>query len=205
MAEFWETNFKEKQEMWGSEPADATFQALELLEKAGLRKILIPGFGYGRNARPFIEKGFEVTGIEISETAIELARKHFGESLRIHHGSVSDMPFDHEMYEGVYCYALLHLLNKEDRQKLISGCYKQLKPGGQMIFVSLSKDDFRYGKGEDLGGDTFRTKHGIDLFFYDAHTIAREFGLHEAIAIQEPREARNDRPSEKFWFVVCKK
>jgi hypothetical protein len=103
---------------------------------------------------------------------------------------------------------LLHLLNKEDRQKLISGCYKQLKPGGEMIFVSLSKDDFRYGKGEELGGDTFRTKHGITLFFYDAHTLAQEFGangLYETLAIQEPRESKNERPTEQFWFVVCKK
>ncbi len=56
--------------------------------------MLIPGFGYGRNAQAFTDKGIDVTGIEISETAINLARKHFGNRLKIYHGDVSEMPFD---------------------------------------------------------------------------------------------------------------
>jgi hypothetical protein len=68
MAEFWETNFREKQEMWGWEPADSAMQTVELFKRYGLNNILIPGFGYGRNARIFHENGFIITGIEIFET-----------------------------------------------------------------------------------------------------------------------------------------
>jgi 2-polyprenyl-3-methyl-5-hydroxy-6-metoxy-1,4-benzoquinol methylase len=77
MAEFWETSFKDKQEMWGWEPADSAIETLELFKKHGLNEILIPGFGYGRNAKIFTEEGLKVTGIEISETAIGLAKMHF--------------------------------------------------------------------------------------------------------------------------------
>lgn len=48
-----------------------------------------------------------VTGIEISETAIQLAEKHFGHTLKIHHGSVTDMPFDHAVYDGIFCHAIV--------------------------------------------------------------------------------------------------
>ncbi len=76
--EFWERNFIEKQEMWGDEAAKSTTFAVGFFLEHNIKNILIPGFGYGRNGRPFLENGIKITGIEISKTAIELARKSFG-------------------------------------------------------------------------------------------------------------------------------
>jgi hypothetical protein len=76
MTEFWESSFKEKQTMWGFEPADSAITTLKLFKKYGLNKILIAGFDYGRNARIFTDNGIKVTGIEISETAIGLAKEN---------------------------------------------------------------------------------------------------------------------------------
>ena len=75
MTEFWESNFKEKQEMWGLKPAQSALLTKDFFLEKSIKNILVPGIGYGRNARPFIDNGFEVTGIEISKTAIDLARK----------------------------------------------------------------------------------------------------------------------------------
>ena len=125
MAEFWESSFIEKQTMWGFDPADAAITTAEMFKRNGLSKVLIPGFGYGRNAKIFIDNGLDVTGIEISSTAIELARKHYGDNLNVFHGSVGDMPFNQELYDGIFCYALIHLLNKRERTKFIrNGCGK---------------------------------------------------------------------------------
>ncbi|WP_206684022.1 methyltransferase domain-containing protein [Pontibacter beigongshangensis] len=55
---------------------------------------MIPGFGYGRNAKAFTDNVFSVTGIEVSETAISLARKYYGDDVKVYHGSVSAMPLD---------------------------------------------------------------------------------------------------------------
>jgi SAM-dependent methyltransferase len=148
MSEFWESIFKDKQEMWGWEPAESAIDAMERFQKSGFRSVLIPGFGYGRNAKPFIDNGFTVTGIEISATAIELAKKQFGEGLQIHLGSVGEMPFDQEMYDGIYCYSLLHLLDENERTKLIQDCYNQLKTNGHMVFVSISNWISGMGKGQ---------------------------------------------------------
>ena len=48
-----------------------------------------------------------MTGIEISETAIGLARTGMGLDIRVHHGSVTDMPFDARRYDGVFSFGLL--------------------------------------------------------------------------------------------------
>ena len=105
MTEFWEKNFKEKQEMWGLQPANSAVITSKLFAENKYKTILIPGVGYGRNAQAFIAQGMDVTGIEISKTAIELAEKEFGQSIKIYHGSVKDMPFDDEFYDGVLSHA----------------------------------------------------------------------------------------------------
>jgi len=57
--------------------------------RLGIGRLMIPGIGYGRNAKVFIDNGINVTGIEISKTAIDLARQN-GLDSSIYHGSVTD-------------------------------------------------------------------------------------------------------------------
>ena len=208
MAEFWESSFQDKQTMWGFEPADSAIASLNLFREKELNKILIPGFGYGRNAKIFTDHGFHVTGIEISETAIHLAKKHYADELNVYHGSVSAMPFDQELYDGIFCYALIHLLNAQERIKLIKDCYHQLRPGGYMIFVAISTNATTYGQGKKLSKNRFLTQHGVKLFFYDREAIEKEFGnfgLVEATEINEPAKSIGNKPSQKFWQIICKK
>jgi SAM-dependent methyltransferase len=208
MTEFWETSFKDKQEMWGWQPADSVFKALALFKEHRLKKILIPGFGYGRNAKTFIDNGFDVTGIEISETAIGIAKQHFGETVKIYHGSVGVMPFEKEKYDGIFCYALIHLLDEKYRVKLIQDCFNQLKPDGYMVFVTISKNDFRFGQGVEISKDTFEPWKGLTLFFYDSNSIKLDFnnfGLVENTEITEPEIEVKGKPIQKFWYILCKK
>jgi SAM-dependent methyltransferase len=168
----------------------------------------VPGFGYGRNGKNFTSNGFKVTGIEISETAIDLAKKHYGDTVKVYHGSVSAMPFDQELYDGIFCYALIHLLSARERVKLIKDCYNQLRLGGYMVFIAISKRTTAYGEGKQLSKDRFLTKHGVKLFFYDSDSIQKEFGnygLVEAKEIDEPAKNTGNKPSQKLWQITCKK
>lgn len=68
MAEFWEKAFKDKQEMWGFEPAESTLLTHDFFVEQKVKNILILGIGYGQNAQIFRNHGMKVTGIEISKT-----------------------------------------------------------------------------------------------------------------------------------------
>lgn len=208
MTEFWEAAFIEKQEMWGFEPADSAIAAKDLFLENGIKKVLIPGIGYGRNAWIFRDNGMTVTGIEISRTAIDLARTHFGDDIRIHHGSVTGMPFDSEIYDGIYCFALIHLLDARERQNLIDRCYAQLAPGGYMIFVTISKNAPMYQKGTLISPDRYETLPGVMLFFYDADSVRREFGAYGLVDCTdfiEPGKNSSDAPPLQFLMIRCRK
>lgn len=200
MLEFWESSFLSKQMMWGENPADCVNEVVDLFKKQGVKNVLIPGYGYGRNAKPFIDSGFDVTGIEISQTAIDLAKKHSEKNVQVHHGPVSAMPFDESQYGGIFCYGLIHLLNEKERAKLISDCYHQLLPDGHMVFVAISKNDSAYGQGTEVGMDTFLMPYGVTLFYYDADSIKNEFGNYNILEAKEI-----DESSRKFWQVTCKR
>ena len=54
MKEFWDAAFEKEKTNWGFEPADSAIIARDLFLKNNLKKILIPGVGYGRNAMAFL-------------------------------------------------------------------------------------------------------------------------------------------------------
>jgi SAM-dependent methyltransferase len=204
MNEFWESVYKNDDKMWGENPTDNAVNVLKLFQKNQIKSVLIPGFGYGRNAKVFYDQGFNVTGIEISRTAIERARTYFGSDVTIYHGSVKDMPFDNSRYESIYCYSLIHLLDKVDRLKLIQDCYLQLIPNGIMVFVALSINDKRFGVGDKVRKNTFRSPNGLQLYFYNEASIKKEFGRYNVIELKEINEPEQN-PNERHWIIVCKK
>ena len=207
MSEFWEEMFQKIGTLWQFEPAESAILTSNLFSENEFRKILIPGVGYGRNAKPFIEKGLEVIGIEISETAIRLARKN-GMNFPIYHGSVNQMPFDDSVYDGIYCYALIHLLNQNERRRFLKNCYNQLRSEGMMVFISVSKSSKLYEHGKLISKDRFRIQNGPDVFFYDQDSIEREFGKYGLIEyreIEEPVKHMENEAPMKFWMVICRK
>jgi 2-polyprenyl-3-methyl-5-hydroxy-6-metoxy-1,4-benzoquinol methylase len=207
MTEIWESSFIENQMMWGLEPSDSAILTKDFFLEKKVKDLLIPGIGYGRNAQVFTDNGINVTGIEISKTAIELARQN-GLNLNIFHGSVTDMPFDNKLYDGIFCYALIHLLNNRERDKFIKDCYNQLKPNGYMIFTTISKEAPMFGKGKQLGKDYFEIMEGMKMFFYDPDSIKQEFGnygLIEFSEIVEPHKNMENKLPFKFIMVKCQK
>lgn len=208
MSEFWDEMFQKIGVLWKFEPADSALQTSDLFASEKIRNILIPGIGFGRNAKPFLEKGMDVTGIEISETAIRLAREN-GLRIPIHHGSVTEMPFDDLVYDGIYCYALIHLFDQNERIKFLKNCSGQLREGGLMVFITVSKGYTKlYENGKPVSKDRFRIQNGLVVFFYDPETIVKEFGRFGLVEYTEIEEPVKHMPTEepmKFWMVVCRK
>ncbi len=203
--EIWESTFADNKTMWGLEPTLSAVAAKDAFVRAGIKNVLVPGVGYGRNAKLFVDEGMSVTGIEISETAISLARSEMRLDSPIHHGSVSDMPFDERQYDGIFCYGLIYLLDADGRAKLIRDCWQQLAPGGSMIFTVISKDAPMYGKGVRLADDWYEIHPGMKMYFYDAESVEHEFGAYGLVEQSKIEEPLHNGSSFPFISVVCVK
>ncbi len=207
MSNFWEIAFLGKRKMWGDKPTISSVETAKDFETKRFGRVLIPGIGYGRNAVPFLNAGISVTGVEISQTAIDLAHEKFGHSLKIFRGSVDDMPFEDTQYDGIYCHALIHLLNKRSRMKFLQSCFDQIRTKGVMVFTAITKSASTYGVGAKRETDQYLTKDGLEIFFYDESSIQDEFsqfGVIDAKLIYEPANPTTDSKTE-FWLIKIEK
>jgi len=128
-----------------------------------------------------------------------LARKRYRADMTIYQGSVTDMPFDDKLYDGIFCYGLIYLLDDDERAKLIRDCYNQLTENGYMVFAAISKEAQTYKQGKFISKDRYEMFGGVKIFFFDRETIQEEFGKAGLFEITEVTE------QYPFYLIKCRK
>jgi SAM-dependent methyltransferase len=114
---------------------------------AGRRTIVDAGCGTGRHSAFLAERGFTVTGIDVSEAMIEVARARTDAA----DFEVADLrewrpPAD---VDGVLCRGVLNdLTGDDDRQRAIDSLFSMLRDGGLLLLTvrEVEKTRARYGR-----------------------------------------------------------
>jgi SAM-dependent methyltransferase len=99
------------------------------------KRVLEVGCGAGTDLVRFARGGAEVTGIDLAESAITLARKNFeiqGLKADLRVGNGEAIPFPDDSFDFVYAHGVVQYT--ADDQKLVDECRRVLKPGGQVLF-----------------------------------------------------------------------
>ncbi len=191
--EYWDNRFIEGGKVWGDNPSKTAIYALELFITHNLKKILVPGAGYGRNTKLFTEAKLSVVGIEVSESAINIA-KVFDPKTQFFQGSVLDMPFDNEIYDGIYSCNVLHLFLEKDRHSFLKKCSNQLRKNGFAFFVVFSDKERSFRKGKRIEENTYESKPWRAVHYFteaDLREHFKEFSVIET-GILEDTENHGD-------------
>lgn len=99
------------------------------------RRVLEVGCGAGTDLARFARGGAIVTGVDLAESAIELARTNFEQQGLQAEFQVADgehLPFDDSTFDLVYAHGVVQYT--PDGERLIEECRRVLKPGGEAIF-----------------------------------------------------------------------
>ena len=105
------------------------------------RRLLEVGCGIGTDLVRFARAGAKVSGIDLSETAIDLARKNFAlnhlnaEELRVANGE--QLPYPNESFDVVYGHGVIQYT--ADPAQLVRECHRVLKRGGTGIFMVYNR------------------------------------------------------------------
>jgi ubiquinone/menaquinone biosynthesis C-methylase UbiE len=101
---------------------------------------LAPGPGYF--AIELRKRGrYRVTGLDISKTFVELARrnaKEEGVEVDFREGNASRMPFADESFDFLLCRAAFK--NFAEPQRAVDEMRRVLRPGGRMLLIDLRRD-----------------------------------------------------------------
>jgi ubiquinone/menaquinone biosynthesis C-methylase UbiE len=92
---------------------------------------LEPGVGTGLNVLPLVERGYQVTGIDISEQMLNQFRQKLKvnpKNLQLIHGDAAKLPFLDNSFDVVLTVHMIHAI--ADWQEFLDNICRVLKPGG---------------------------------------------------------------------------
>src|SRR3989339_1414828 len=152
----WEKEYQNPKLVTGYDKPQAFFlKFLKYIKKdlglnLGNFRILDLGSGTGRNANYLAQKGAQVIGIEISDTAINLAKnraKEIGAETKYIKQSIGEKyPFDVKSFDLVVDITSSNSLDENEREIYLSEVFRVLKKDGIFFVRALCKDGDKNAK-----------------------------------------------------------
>lgn len=140
---------------------------VELVESGKVKpgKTIDLGCGAGNYAIYLASVGFDVTGIDISPTAIKIAKENAKKKKVKCNFLVANVLGDldevNETFDFAYDWELLHHIYPGKRKKYVENVYRILNPGGKYLSVCFNEKDSQFG-----GSGKYReTRIGTILYF----------------------------------------
>ena len=108
------------------------------------------GCGAGNYAIYLAGEGFDVTAVDISSSAIKIAKNNASQKGIDCNFIVADILGDLKQIQSTFNFAydweLLHHIFPSNREKYIRNVYRLLNPGGQYLSVCFSEENLQFGR-----------------------------------------------------------
>ncbi|HVN72260.1 MAG TPA: class I SAM-dependent methyltransferase [Desulfomonilia bacterium] len=133
------------------------------------------GCGAGNYAIYLSQKGFTVTGIDISPTAISIARENAKKKGAVCDFMVADVLHAEDQilktFDFAYDWEVLHHVFPKFRKRYVENVHRLLNPGGKYLSVCFSEKDPQFG-----GKGKYRhTRIGTILYFSSENELKKLF------------------------------
>ena len=141
--------------------------AADFINSRGLHVLEI-GCGMGTDGAQFAKAGAIYTGIDLTDAAVELARKRFevsGLPGEFHVADAERLDFPDASFDLVYSHGVLH--HTPDIEAAVREIHRVLKPGGRAMVMLYHRDSYNYRVGirvlRRAGAGLLRSETGIKL------------------------------------------
>ena len=118
--------------------------AAEFVNAAGL-KVLEIGCGLGTDGAQFAKAGADYTGVDLTEAAVELARKRFelfNLPGKFQTADAESLEFADDSFDLVYSHGVLH--HTPDTALAVKEVHRVLRPGGRAVIMLYHRDSYNY-------------------------------------------------------------
>lgn len=108
-------------------------------------KVLEIGCGLGTDGAQFAEAGADYTGVDLTEAAVDLARKRF-ELFNLpgtfQTADAENLDFADESFDLVYSHGVLH--HTPETRKAVQEIHRVLRPGGRAVVMLYHRGSYNY-------------------------------------------------------------
>jgi ubiquinone/menaquinone biosynthesis C-methylase UbiE len=137
------------------------------------------GCGNGKTVSTLLDLGYETTGVDFSEVAVEQCRKRF-EGSKFFVSSITDLPFEEGRFDYVTAVHVLEHLNDDELSLAVKEIRRVLKSGGYVFVRCFTSNDMRSAKRKD--SDIFYRFYDIDAL----ESAFAGFTVVKAELVEEP-------------------
>ncbi len=194
----WDTYWADEGEHeWWERPAPEVLALIASRSPEARPEVLDLGCGLGRHAIAFARAGYRVTAVDASATAVAHLRAWAARlKLRVESRvcDVLDEGLPAGAYDIILSYNVIYHGSRARFAQAIDRVHALLRPGGLFFFTCPSREDGKYGHGEEIAPHTFRCERSVTPG--DIHYFAGEADLDELLAGYRLLSRRKD---EGFW------
>jgi len=129
-------------------------------------RVLEIGCGLGTDGAQFAKAGADYTGVDLTDAAVELARKHFellGLRGEFRTADAENLDFADESFDLVYSHGVLH--HTPDTAGAVREIHRVLKPGGRASVMLYHRGSYNYRVGIRVlrrsGARVLKSERGI--------------------------------------------
>lgn len=134
-------------------------ESVKRFKKAGYKRILDIGCGYGKHSIYLSENGFNLTSIDINKQSIEWLKGYIDRksisNINLIQSDINDIPFEDNYFDGIICSSVIHHQNLKQIKNSIAEIYRVLKQNGCILVDFMSLEDDSFGLGEEIEKNTF--------------------------------------------------
>ena len=129
------------------------------------KRIVDLGCGNGNHVVFFAEQGFDVSGLDLSEEAIEIAKawlnkRNLKADLRV--GDIERLPYPDQSFDVAISHGVLDHISFEKAKKAMEEIKRILVPGGYVCISLRSTEDCEFGRGKKVDQNTFVLEEGYE-------------------------------------------
>jgi cyclopropane fatty-acyl-phospholipid synthase-like methyltransferase len=180
---------------------------VDLVEKGRIKPCMCIdlGCGTGNYSIYLARNGFDVTGIDISPSAIGIAKENAREKGIRCQFIVSDVLYAGEQIQSTFDFAfdweVLHHVFPQKRKRYVENVFRLLNPEGTYLSVCFSDKDHQFG-----GKGKYRhTPLGTYLYFSSENEMRRLFRKFFRIAELRTIEITGKRSSHSVNYALIEK
>lgn len=200
---------------WWKTPAPEVAEFIKSQNPNERPIVLDLGCGLGRHAIAFAQADFDVTATDSSEKAIAHLSNWAQElSLDIRHRVCDGISeeFQEESFNIVLAYNVIYHGYREDFAKAITNVYKLLKPKGMFYFTCPTRDDGKYGFGEEIAPHTYLCEKSItpgDIhYFADENDLRNLLSAYSLVKMERTEGYWDNQGTRQFysnWHLLAQK
>jgi len=191
-------------------PVPLVAEILPTLKSCRVRNVLDLGCGAGRHCVFMAKNGFDILGLDASESALRIASQWVLEerlaNVALVQGSMTEIPSRDRLFDAVISISVMHHALKRDISRSMAEIHRILKRDGVFFANLVSIHDPRYGTGQKVEENTFRFPEAFEENrFEELHHFFTKSEVSDLLAsfAKADVELLKDKPN--YWKVTAVK